>query len=383
MMSKMNIAIYPYIDECSVFSDNVDMLSDKYAFSEAASPRSWGFSGQKITTSFGEDTIKMSPSEFKKENDILLIPDIKLVAGAEKGIVREIVAYIPLVKKVFYCGNMTKMSKEKIVEACNINGCEFEDIKNSKDNEKLEIYYQNLRRYIDSSRHQKNVKTLSPCSVPIVAVSGEWESTDKFPIQLKLLRSLRKNGYKVSMIGSNVLSIFFGVHKFPSIMTDTEISEFDKPNLMSRYIYNISEEEKPDIFIIGVPGSAQAYNSIETNNFGILPYITFQAMEVDYLIFTTLYREGASEVLKELTNMCYYKYGIAPDTIHMTNVELNQSEFYNDTIVINHVKRELVDVLIDVEYSDNPLIENLMNDDVIQDITERIICKLSSTSVAI
>lgn len=383
-MTKKKIAIYPYIDECIVFSDFIDLIAEEYTFSEAAAPRSWGNFGKIIVTSYGNDTVKKSPKDFTRDNDILLIPEINIEPVAEDGIVKEIIDYIPSVKKIVYCACFTNLGRNKIIETCKKYNCEFEDLKDYSDTEDNDVYYSNLRRYLDSERHQKVVKCLIPCDVPIVAISGEWESTDKFPIQLKLLRSMKKYGYKVSMVGSSHLSVFFGAHNFPKIMFNTSVSEFDKPNIFSRYIYNISVEEEPDIMIVGIPGSAQAYNSVETNNFGILPFIAFQGIEPDYFIFSSTYREGAGELINELSKMCKYKYGVKPDLIHMSNISFAKSEFYNDTIVLQHEPRKNVNNVIVEEYgNDNGYIVNMMDQDAEYTIAEKIIEKLSSPVLVI
>jgi peptide maturation system protein (TIGR04066 family) len=383
----MRIAIYPFIEECMIFSDFKDILSEEYVLSEAASPRSWGYFERDIETIDGIEKIKKSPKEFCKENDILIIPDISLEPIAEKGIIKEIVNYIPSVKKVFCCAEFTDEHFSEVENVCKDAGIEFINTKDHSQakNDILKYGYTNKKyAFINTNEFFRSFKEVAECDVPVVAVSGEWESTDKFPIQLKLLRSLRKNGYKVSMIGSSVYSCFFGVETIPDFMFCGEIGEFEKPHLFSRYVKGIAYSQQPDIMIIGVPGAAQPYNSYETNRFGVLPYLIFQGIVPDYYIFTTIYRENSNELMHDLSNMCKYRYGIKPDTMHISNLLLENNTTYEISVDESFVNRDKVDNVINSEYADAGChIMNVMgtgNDDI---IVENLINKLSYDSTAV
>ncbi len=376
----MRIAIYPFNDECMVFSDFKDLLSEDYCLSEAASPRIWGYVGNKIETADGTEQIKTSPKEFVKGNDILLIPDINIEPAAEKGIIKELVNYIPSVKKVICCTEFVPPSMKKLSEACEKAGVEFCNAKDfSSGVSEAGKYSDSEQRYayLDSDKYVRSFKEFAKCETPIVAISGEWESTDKFPIQLKLLRGLRKRGYKVSMIGSSLYSRFFSVIFFPSFMFCSSINESDKPHLLSRFIKAISRVEEPDIIIIGVPGSAQAYNYLETDRFGVLPFITFQGINPDYFIFSTIYREDGGTILDELSNMCKYKYGVKPDKLHISNLDISSSTYYDDGIVFDKVNRGKVNTVISKEYADRDrfiinAMESGSDDIIIQDLIDKL-----------
>ncbi len=383
----MRIAIYPFIEECMVFSDFKDLLADEYDFSEAASPRSWGNVGRDIETVDGSEKIKKSPKEFCKENDILIIPDISLEPIVEKGIIKEIVNYIPSVNKVFCCAEFADAHLAELEDICKNADVEFvntKDFSHIKDN--IFRFGDTNKKYafINNTEFFRSFKEVSECDVPVVAISGEWESTDKFSIQLKLLRSLRKNGYKVSMIGSSFYSYFFGVDYIPDFMFCGEIDETEKPHFFSRYVKEIAYTQQPDIIIIGIPGAAQPYNSFETNRFGVLPYIIFQGIVPDYFIFTTIYREKCSDLLHELSNMCRYRYGVRPDTIHISNLYLENSNLYEVSVESSFVSREKVNNVISSEYADaGCCIMNVMkpgNDDILVD---NLINKLSYDSAAV
>lgn len=380
----MRIAIYPFNAECMVFSEFKDLLDSEYCFSEAASPRSWGFSEMDIETVDGIEKIKKSPKEFTKENDILVIPDFSIEPAAAKSLIKEIVSYIPSVKKVFCCADFDKISLNEIKDACAASNTEFINVLDFSEAAKEVACYETAEKryaYSDKKSVFKIFKEVANCDVPICAVTGEWESTGKFPIELKLLRDLRNQGYKVSMIGSNFFSSFFGVKRFPDFMFSGAINETEKPHLFNRYLNQIALNEEADIMIVGVPGAMQRFNDYETNRFGILPFITFQAIRPDYLILTTVYRENSRSLLDTIINKCIYRYGVKPDIIHLSNLVLEPDELYTEGVELDYETMKRVDFVIKNEYADTDgFVVDLMADGCDKIVTEKLIRKLSGIS---
>lgn len=382
----MRIAVYPFNLECMAFSEFKDLLDADYCLSEAASPRCWGFAGKDIETVDGPEKIKKSPKEFTKENDILLIPDFTIEPDAAKSLIKEIVSYIPHVRKVICCAYFIDEQLDEIKEACKKAGAEFIYLLDFSAAEEEFSYYKTAginEEFAIKNRNDKVLKEVVEINAPICAVSGEWEATGKFPIELKLLRCLRAQGYKVSMVGSNFCSLFFGVHRFPDFMLSGAVDETEKPYVFSRFLSQIVLNEAPDIMIVGVPGAMQRFNDQETNRFGVLPYITFQAMKPDYMVLAALYRENGKFAIEELINKCRYCYGVKPDTIHMSNEELERSDVFVDCVDTDHVNIDMVNSVIANEYADaDGLVVNLMADGCDSIVTERLISKLSGASAA-
>ncbi len=382
----MRIAIYPFNNECMVFSEFKDLLDDEYCFSEAASPRCWGLTGRMIETIDGPEKIKRSPKEFTKENDILLIPDLTIDPAAAESLIREIVSYIPSVRKVICCASFIDAQLNELKETCAGADAEFINVLDFSAGEKEFLYYKTVgfnENFVLNNKDDKVFKEVQDISVPVCAVSGEWETTGKFPIELKLLRKLRNQGYKVSMVGSGFFSPFFGVHRFPDFMLSGSVNETEKPHVFSRFLNQIVLNEGADILIVGVPGAMQRYNDKETNRFGILPFITFQAFKPDYFILTTVYREDGRSAIEDIINKCKYCYGVKPDTIHISNEELVPSDVFIDAVDIDHVNVGLVNSLIANEYADTDgSIVNLMADGCDDLVTEKLINKLSVDSVS-
>lgn len=366
-MNKKRIVVYPFNEECKVFSDYLELLDEKYIFAEAASPAAWGFAGKTINTSEGEYVIKKSPTEFEGEADILLIPDFVIMEKAEPSLISEIISFIPFVEKVIYYAGFSEKSKKIITDKCFETGCEFWDLKNYSDSYNFDI-------------ENKIINT----KVPVVAVAGLWEDTDKFKVALSLRRGLINNGYKVSQIGSRGYAELFGAHPFPSFMMNTGISEFIKPIMFSKYIDNIVKEENPDIIIVGIPGSLQSLNNDFPNNCGILPYMTFQALNVDYFVLCTFFDTNPLKFNKAISDMCMYKYGVKPDMIHMSKTSIDMlSTNERHRIHYFHTDDETVNNTISSVYGDDNLMTNLTYAENEKMVAGKIIEKLSCDNFSI
>lgn len=103
---------------------------------------------------------------------------------------------------------------------------------------------------------------------PVIFVTGLNERTNKKFIQLELQRYFSKE-YTVSLILSSGKAELFGDHSYPQFMFSKDISEAAKIILFNRYVKKIEQDEKPDIIVIGIPGSVFPYNFEVNNYFGI------------------------------------------------------------------------------------------------------------------
>ena len=94
----------------------------------------------------------------------------------------------------------------------------------------------------------------------MVFVASVIENTNKFDVQLGLRKFLQEEGYKVSQIGTKEYCELFGFHAIPEFMYANQLSEADKIVWFNRICKSIELQEKPDIFIIGVPGATMVFN---------------------------------------------------------------------------------------------------------------------------
>ena len=353
-MEKKKMAIYPFNNECIVFSEFVNEISDKYIFCEAAAPRSWYYSSKKINTSKGEYTVKNSIRDFEQKCDVLLIPDFGELFFAEESIAKEICKHTDKFSEIISDAYFSEDSIMMIEEKCKATGCTFRNLKNISDNIKLP----EISQYICRN------------NVPIIAVAGTWDNTDKFFVQLQLKRKLETIGYKVSLIASREYAELFGAHRFPEFMLCQHQPENIKPVVFSEYIHKLEETEKPDVIIVGVPGPIHSLSEKVTKGFGILPYITFQSICPDFFIYCSLLFDK-KEIMEDEGMLCAYRLGVYPDIVHVSRLSVKIDEQASSAGYVKTRKdKEPVNRIIDeinsskkivaIDLTDNECIDMMM-----------------------
>lgn len=362
-MESKRIAIYPFSEECMIFSKHAELIGGGYKFVEAAAPAIWETSGRTIRTSEGEYVIKKSPSEFEGEADILLIPEFESAENAERGLVSAITKYIPKVSRVIYYGKFTEESRNRLISKCRECGCEFDDRRQ-------------IRRGITCDTNDEN---LQKQDVPIVAVAGFWENTGKEDILLSLKGRFMKEGYRVSVIGARGYSDLFGCRSFPDFMLADDVAEHSKPIMFNRYINKLIFDEDPDIILIGIPGSVQVLTDKYTNGFGITPFVTFQSFVADFMILCSFYDNLGAEFYSEISNMCKYRYGIMPDIYHMSDMYIDIAESDENGTATAHTafKENVTEAVEELQGVSKTPVLDLTDDKNIDRVYEMIIAKLT------
>lgn len=368
-MEIKKIGIYPFNSDCMVFLEYAGLLKSEYKICEAASLSGWGFVDKNINLDSDNYQIKASPSLFNKKVDILFIPEFEAIESVENLIVDEIISCAPEVSEIICAASLSKVCVNKIKQACNEKNvnCNFVYLADKALQSDYTAFYNNSQ------------KSLEKIDVPIIVVAGLWENTDKFKTSLVLRNKLFNEGYRVSQIGSRSYSELFGFHSFPTFMTDPRISEIDKPLMLNQYVKNIADSEDPDVIIIGIPGSIQSFNEKYTNRFGILPYLTFQALLVDYLIMCTFYEYSSIKFLDEISQLCKYRFSCSVDAYHMSNLYIDIAETEErEKIVTNRIPRNIVNKTLEDNYGESKIpVLNLYEDHDSDRLFDLILNKLS------
>lgn len=368
-MKYEKIGIYPFNYDCNIFTQHSDLISPNYKVCELASLKGWGFTGKKVKLNSEDIQIKSSPQEFEETLDIMFIPEFDVSEQVENIIVNEIVNYISKVSKIMCFAKLTDDNLHRLKSECSKSGTCM--LHYAYEADKNDDYKQYLK---------KDEVHLEQIDIPIIAVAGLWENTDKFETSLVLRDKLIKEGYKVSQVGSRKYCELFGFHSFPDFMLNPEISEVKKPLLFNRYIKKISEDEKPDVIIIGVPGSIQSFNEKHTNHFGILPYLVFQSVLVDFLVMCTFYESSSPKFLEEVSNLCKYRLSCNVDMFHMSNLFFDMDETLEKGLIsANKLPLEMVERTIKEKFSESkfPII-NIYNEASVDNLYNAILDKLSN-----
>lgn len=172
---------------------------------------------------------------------------------------------------------------------------------------------------------KKNNKVgLYKFKTPIIMIYGTGEYCNKFDIQLALREQFIKDGYKVSQVGTKEYSTLFGFSKIPEFIYTQELTMEDKVFAFNKYIHFLETTEKPDVFIIGVPGGIMSICDKCTNKFGELANIISNAVQADIGILSLYYNKNINErYLKELKLYCKYVLKCCIDYFNLANTQYN------------------------------------------------------------
>lgn len=153
-------------------------------------------------------------------------------------------------------------------------------------------------------------------NTPIIAVCGLAPMTQKFDLQLYFRNHLLHNGFKVSQIGTKLNSQLFGFHTWGEALYDNTFPETEKIVRINQFIKNIEAEEKPDVFIIGIPDALVPYTHKHTFRYGIPAFEIFNAVSPDFAIMSLFNGEYTDEFYEEMVKLCNYKFNIDIDCFY-------------------------------------------------------------------
>lgn len=154
----------------------------------------------------------------------------------------------------------------------------------------------------------------SPCTnlnivennVPVIAIAGVSQNTNKFEIELILKHEFEEKGYNVLLIASKREANLFGDFSVPDYMLQHDLSENEKILALNHYITQLENDKKPDVIIIGVPGAITSYDEKYFKDFGMLAFEMTRAVIMDFMIlssFNALYEKeyflNCEKIIKE------------------------------------------------------------------------------------
>jgi len=379
-MQLNKLCIYPFARDSFPVIEHMELFSDIFTIDALVSPNGWGLKNtlfeyrNKNLTKFLE--VKSSFAEVEADFNTIFVPDFDATERFTDIVIENVSAILSKVCKVIWRARITDGQAKKLITACALAGCEL-DIKMG-----AEVPDSSL--VLD---HDLMDGELYEFGVPIVAVVGSWQNTDKFKVSIALRQKLLENGYRVSQIGSRNYCELLGFHSFPGFMFNAEIGEAMKVLCFNRYVKQILVAEKPDILLITMPGAFESYNAKITNGFGILPYLAFKAVTVDFLLFTLFYSYLGNNYFKVISDSCKYKFGCEVDCFHMANTFIDISaSLEKKKVIMSTVSREMAVTMLE-KYAEmeTPYIPvlNLYEKHCIDELYGIIIQKLSNESAKV
>lgn len=185
--------------------------------------------------------------------------------------------------------------------------------------------------------------SLKDIDIPIVMIAGAGENCNKFELELLIANKLKEIGYKVSVVTSRSYVDFLGVHSFPAFMFESLMDENEKIIAYNNYIKYLSEIDKPDIFVLGVPGGILPITRRQPEHFGVSAFEMFNGIKPDYMIFNLYNMDVESKYLSEIKMLMRYRFDVDIDAFYISNY-IQDGLSLNTFMPIKYIRQEQHDV---------------------------------------
>lgn len=300
-MPKPTVAIYPYdIDLCSMVRHEFLL---PYRVEATIAPIGFGFDGQDAGTIDGGQKVGLSVSgnfidELNKVDTVLFDYSIK-------DIFEKILLVIRRKKNIGLLRQISNDLESEIIKNCEFFSVSYKNFTNQQDPKKLQ--------------HTGINDVLYDIETPLILVCGLSDTTLKFETQIALSESLQRKGYKVSLVGSRLYSSLFGGQNFPAYMFEKH-TEYEKILYFNRLLKQMEISEKPDVFIVGVPGGIIPFDKFFNNEYGWLAYLISNAINPDITVLSMPYNEYSQDFIDNICSFCKYRYGFESLFFVLSNI---------------------------------------------------------------
>lgn len=143
---------------------------------------------------------------------------------------------------------------------------------------------------------------------PVIAVSGVAPMTQKEHIVFSLVDSFKKDGYRVSFIGTGCFNEMLGGYSFDEVVHGRDIPEVHRIAYLNSFIKEMEKKENPDVIIIGVEDPIIPLSRKHTFNNGIYALEMFNAVKPDISIVSLMNGEYNDDFYEQIGLLCKYKY---------------------------------------------------------------------------
>lgn len=314
-MIKRRAFLFPYtLNNCEIikFKDllvNMDIVGvDSLTKELRGKDVSYIYNGSNQGINIGDETI---------DYDVLLLGDGSRIGDEFDKIYEYAERAAQKGKNIFILYILTRKQREKFEKLCKDNnvGCRI---------------FSGLE--VPDKIMNCEYEILNDISIPVIIVSGVAENTRKFEIQLFLNKYFKSAGYNVVQIGSKNFSELFGFYSFPQFMF-CDISEAKKIICFNELCKGLEYQEKPDLFIIGVPGSLIPYNNYFTNKFGIFSFEIGKAIKADAVVMALDNAPYEVEGIANINNICRVYFGNEATVFSISNFRIDVEKSIQEKIL--------------------------------------------------
>lgn len=304
------ILIYPYSKAYEPYIRNKEILGE-YMVCALVSPRGWGYEGDIVVDRQGKEYIVSA--DFSEQLDdctsVWFVADGRLELPQEL-LSEKLLEAVRYGKKILY----TRYGDEN-----------YEEMKN--------LIPAGL--YIERTKEPESLLNLFPDRIydidtPIVMVAGMGQDTDKLAVQLILKQKFQEKGYVTTVISSRRDGDWDNVYSMPSFVFDCSVGETKKIIKLNHYVKQIESRDRPDLFIVGVPGAVLPFDNIDHNEFGVLAYEMSFAVPCDAAVLCMMYDPQFDGSYGELAEDMANRFGFHIAGIHIAALVPDVQNFYDD-----------------------------------------------------
>ena len=121
------------------------------------------------------------------------------------------------------------------------------------------------------------------------------------------------------------------------------VDENEKIIAYNNYIKYLSEIDKPDIFVLGVPGGILPITRRQPEHFGIFAFEVFNSVKPDYMIFNLYNADVERKYLSEMKMLMKYRFDVDIDAFYISNY-IQDGLSLNTFMPIKYIRQEQQDV---------------------------------------
>jgi peptide maturation system protein (TIGR04066 family) len=325
--------IYPFNPEFVAIARYLDKLNPAYQIERLVMPQGYRCEGEDAGLLYNKPEIGVVVTE--DFDEALDVCDCLIIADG---------SYSDRFRVVIIQNMELSLKKGKeLICTLKLSDEEFKRIKEiSRRTGTLFLYNQGHMDMVDEVTGT-TMKLYQP-QVPIIFIGEAINGLDAFEVALGSTYSLSQEGYKTATLVPEPCCGLLNVFPIPNYMFDRKIGEEDKIFGFNRYIKEIDQKEKPDVFVIQLPGAIMKFNDFLTAGFGIVPYLISLAVQADSLVFCSNYNVEESVYFENLSDRLEHQIGIGIDSIHISNVTIDVgTSMSGGKFSIIRMEREKVD----------------------------------------
>lgn len=299
------IAIFPYDEDFSPFLINADSISDM-EIKRVFSVQGWGYIGKSVCAGAVEKLEVENLFDIQEDNtyDVLAIVESEHIL--EESLLYKAVEFVAQKgKNIWIFKKLTIEQYKKLKDICHKYSTVIHD-------------FLNLEKQKPQFGEEEIIYDIG---VPVIAVAGMGEKTNKAKLQVDIYSCLCQDGYKAIWVSSRIEAFMFGGQGFPHFMYGNAFTEKKKILLYNHYLKWLEQTEQPDVILIGIPGGIMPDSKKQVGNFGITAFEILNAIVPDYFIMSLYCCELGKKYLDELQKIMKYKFNAEIDCFYVSDTE--------------------------------------------------------------